>query len=101
MPGRDAYHVPYTLPELYECGRVAQELLAGGRQRSAALIAHEQLSPEPLLKNPHSRAYSCLCDVQAFGSPSEALCRDDLEKGPRQFGVHRQVLANFLHTSVD
>ena len=67
-PGRHRDLLARALPDLHQRRRVAQELLAGRRQRRARLVAHEELAPEQVLERAHARAHGRLRDVQALGS---------------------------------
>ena len=77
-----------ALPDLDEKRRVAQELLAGGRERGAGLVAHEKLAAELRLEGLHAHADRGLRDVQALGGAHEVSAVDDLEEGARERDVH-------------
>ena len=52
-----------TLPKLHERRRMAEELLAGWRQRGPGLAPHEDRPPQLLLQQPDTSADGCLADM--------------------------------------
>jgi len=84
-----------TLPHLHHHRRVAHELLAGGGQRGAGLVAHEQARADRLFQRAHARADGRLRDVQPLGGAHEAAAGDDVEKGACKGDVHGRDLVRF------
>jgi len=77
-----------SLPQLHEHWRVAQELLAGWRERRTILVANEQWSAKLLLERPDTGADGRLAHVELFGGPHKTARPDDFHKGPCKLDIH-------------
>src|SRR5215204_5783744 len=77
-----------SLPQLYERGSEAKELLAGWGECRASFIPNEKRPPKLLLKQSHARADCRLSDMQTIGGLNEAAGGDDLYKGSSKLDVH-------------
>jgi PAS domain S-box-containing protein len=75
------------LPQLHKHRRVAQELLAGRRERRAILVTDKKRPAELLFQRPDARADRRLTQVELFGRAHKAACPDNLQKGSREFDI--------------
>ncbi len=87
-PDRHRHLVAGAVPDLDQRRRIAQELVAGGRQLRARLVPDEQLPVELIFQHPHSGADRGLGDVEVGRGADEAARLHDFEEGSCGGDVH-------------
>ena len=80
-----------VLPDAHQRQRVLLELLAGARERGAALGAVEQGAPEHVFEPLDARAHGRLRDVHLARSIDEAACLRDHQERARESDVHAEI----------
>ncbi len=67
---------------------VGQQTLTGGGQADVVAMTGKQTDPELLFELADPKAHRRLGQVEIFSCPAEVPGLADLDKRPKQFGIH-------------